>query len=156
MLWWVGLVHFPGIGTMQVDGELVTVSAAPIWTVLFAPILLYALGQMGIDLFTLMQPQALRLHALLSVLVAVAGLWLTWVIVDAGHWFTLSLGADQARIAGDWVMLDFDQLRALGDGERDLVGIASTLSVIMTWGLAISAITLIYKAVANMWRAANA
>ncbi|MBU1347928.1 MAG: hypothetical protein KKA16_13395 [Alphaproteobacteria bacterium] len=156
VLWWVGLVHFPGIGTMQVDGELVTVSAAPIWTVLFAPILIYALGQMGVELFTLMQPQAVRLRAILTALVSVAGLWLTWVVFDAGHWFTLSVGAEQARIAGDWLLLDFDRMRTLGDGERDLVGVASTLSLIITWVLAISAISLAYKAVANLWRAVTA
>ena len=141
---------------MQVDGELVTVSAAPIWTVLFAPILIYALGQMGVELFTLMQPQAVRLRAILTALVSVAGLWLTWVVFDAGHWFTLSVGAEQARIAGDWLLLDFDRMRTLGDGERDLVGVASTLSLIITWVLAISAISLAYKAVANLWRAVTA
>ena len=156
VLWWVGLVHFPGLGTMRIGGELVAVSGAPIWSLLFAPILLYALGQMAVELFTLIQPQAARVRALMSVGVAVAGMWLTWMIFDAGHWFTLSVGAEQARIAGDWVLLDFDRLHDLREGERDLVGVASTLSLIMSWALAISAVSLAYKAVANMWRAVTA
>jgi hypothetical protein len=152
ILWWVGLIHFGALGTMRLDGDLVTVSPAPIWTVLFVPVLLYALGQLGIDLFTLIRPDAARIRALLSIAIAGFGLWLTWTVFEAGHWFTLSLGLEQARIAGDWVLLDFDRLRSLGDGERDLVGVSSTLSLIMTWVLAISAVSLIYKMAANAVR----
>jgi len=156
VLWWVGLVHFPGLSAIRIDGDLVSVSPAPIWAVLFAPILLYALGQMGIDLFTLIRPQAGRMRAVLAILVAVAGLWLTWNIFEAGHWFTLSVGAEEARIAGDGVLLDFDRLRELRNGERDLTGVASTLSLILTWALAISAVSLVYTIVANAWRAVRA
>lgn len=153
VLWWVGLVHFPGLGALEVSGGRVAVTPAPVWATLFVPVLLYALGQMGVDLFTLIRPQAKRMRAVLAILIAVAGLWLTWTIFQAGHWFTLGVGADQARIAGDWVLLDFDRLRALGEGERDLVGAASTLSLILTWALAISGASLIYTIVANGWRA---
>ncbi|MES2862050.1 MAG: hypothetical protein V4701_11285 [Pseudomonadota bacterium] len=156
VLWWVGLVHFPGLTAMRIDGDLVTVSPAPIWAALFAPVLLYALGQIGIDLFTLIRPDAARLRAVLSILIAVAGLWLTWTIFAAGHWFTLSLGAEQARIAGDWVLLDFDRLRTLGDGEQDLAGVASTMSLVATWVLAISAVSLVYKIAANLVRLGRA
>ena len=156
VLWWVGLVHFPGLSVMRIDGDLVSVSPAPIWAVLFVPILLYALGQMGIDLFTLIRPQAARMRAVLAILVAVAGLWLTWNIFEAGHWFTLSVGAEEARIAGDRMLLDFDRLRELREGDRDLTGVASTLSLILTWGLAISAVSLVYTIVANAWRAVRA
>lgn len=156
VLWWVGLVHFPGLSVMRIDGDLVSVSPAPIWAVLFVPILLYALGQMGIDLFTLIRPQAARMRAVLTILVAVAGLWLTWNIFEAGHWFTLSVGAEEARIAGDRMLLDFDRLRELREGDRDLTGVASTLSLILTWGLAISAVSLVYTIVANAWRAVRA
>ena len=153
VLWWVGLVHFPGLSVMRIDGDLVSVSPAPIWATLFVPVLLYALGQMGVDLFTLIQPQAARMRAVLAILVAAAGLWLTWTIFEAGHWFTLSVGAEQARIAGDRVLLDFDRLRTLGEGERDLAGVASTLSLIFTWGLAISGVSLAFQIAANAWRA---
>lgn len=156
VLWWIGLIHFPGFSSMQINGGEAAVSPAPIWATLFIPILLYALGQMGVDLFTLIQPEAKRMRAVLSILIAGVGLWLTWMIFDAGHWFTLSVGADQARIAGDWVLLDFDRMRALREGERDLLGVASTMSLIMTWGLAISALSLVFKIFANVWRVVQA
>lgn len=152
VLWWIGLIHFPGFSSMQISGGNAALSPAPIWATLFVPILLYALGQMGVDLFTVIQPEARRMRAVLSILIAAAGLWLTWTVFQAGHWFTLSVGAEQAQIAGDWVLLDFDRMRALGDGERDLVGVASTLSLIMTWGLAISGLSLVFKMVASAWR----
>lgn len=156
VLWWIGLVHLPGFSSMQINGGEAMVSPAPIWATLFVPILLYALGQMGVDLFTLIQPHATRMRAVLSILIAGVGLWLTYLIFQAGHWFTLSVGADQARIAGDWVLLDFDRMRELGEGERDLVGVASTMSLIMTWGLAISALRLVFKIFANAWRVVQA
>jgi hypothetical protein len=153
VLWWVGLVHFPGLKAMRIEGDLVTISAAPIWAALFVPVLLYALGQMGVDLFTLIRPQAARMRAVLAIVVAAVGLWLTYTIFQAGHWFTLSVGVEQARIAGDWVLLDFDRLHDLRDRQRDLVGVTSTLSLIMTWVLAISAVSLVFKIATNAWRA---
>ena len=153
VLWWIGLIHFPGFSSMQISGGEATVAPAPIWAALFVPILLYALGQMGIDLFTVIQPEARRVRAVLSVLIAGGGLWLTWAIWQADHWFTLSVGAEQVRITGDWLLLDFDRMRTLGDGPRDLVGVASTMSLIMTWGLAVSALSLVFKIIANAWRA---
>ncbi len=108
---------------------------------------------MGVDLFTLIQPQAVRMRAVLSILIAGVGLWLTYTIFQAGHWFTLSVGAEQAQIAGDWVLLDFDRLRQLSAGERDLTGVASTMSLIVTWILAISAVSLVFKMTATLWRA---
>ncbi len=153
VLWWIGLIHFPGLASMQISGGVATVSAGPIWMTLFTPILIYAVAQMGVDLFTLTQPRAVRIRAFLSILVAAAGLWLTYAIFQAGHWFTLSVGAEQVRIAGDWIMLDIDRLRELPDGPRDLIGVASTMSLIFTWCLAISAISLVWKIAANLWRA---
>ncbi|MDP3403668.1 MAG: hypothetical protein Q8S03_03190 [Brevundimonas sp.] len=153
LLWWVGALNFPGLGVMRVDGDLVDVTPAPIWAALFVPILFYALGQLGTDLFTLIRPEASRLRAGLSVGLAAAGLWLVWAVVAAEHWFTLSVGAEQARIAGDWVLLDFDRLHDLRAQERDLVGVASTLSLIMTWGLAFTAISLVFNGLGNVWRA---
>jgi len=93
------------------------------------------------------------MRAVLAIVVAAVGLWLTYTIFQAGHWFTLSVGVEQARIAGDWVLLDFDRLHDLRDRQRDLVGVTSTLSLIMTWVLAISAVSLIFKIAANAWRA---
>lgn len=154
-LWWVGLLHFPGLMQIELRGADATVTPAPVWATLFAPILIYALIQMTVDLNSLFRPQAVRLRALAQIPVAVGGLWLTWVILEAGHWFTLNRDGETARIAGDRSMLDADRLRTLGDGGRDLAGMADTLSVVMVWVLAISAISLAYKIFANLWRLAR-
>lgn len=152
VLWWVGVLHFPGLLSIELRGEDAVVSGAPIWSILFGPILLYAFAQMAVDLASLIRPYAVRARAAAQLILAGGGLWLTWVIVEAGHWFTLTRGQDTARIAGDWTMLDFDTLGRLGDGGRDLVGIASTLSVVMIWVLAFSAISLVCSVIMNLWR----
>ena len=153
VLWWVGAIHFPGLFHVGLRGEDAVVTGAPIWTTLYGAILFYAVAQMAVDLASLARPSAMRMRAAAQAAIAGAGLWLTWTIFEAGHWFTLTRDGESARIAGDWVLLDFDRLRALGDGARDLVGVASTLSLVMTWVLAISAIGLVFKVVANLWRA---
>ena len=150
VLWWVGVVHFPGIGVMYLDGENARLSPSLIWTVLFFPILAYALAQMGVAIFTLIQPQAVRLRAVLNILIAGFGAWLTWTIFQAGDWFTLSAGTDSARIAGDVTLLNFDLVRTLGDGPRDVAGIASTLSIVGTWVLAFMGLSLVWKVVASL------
>lgn len=155
VLWWIGAIHFPGLVRLGPPGAEAEVSGAPVWTVLYGPILLYALAQMAVDLVSLARPHAVRLRAAAQAGIAAAGLWLTWVILEAGHWFTLTRDGETAQIAGDWVLLDFERLRALGDGTRDLVGMAGALSVILTWMLAISAISLTFKVLANLWRLAR-
>ena len=155
VLWWTGAIHFPGLMHIEVRGTDATVRGAPIWTSLYGPILFYALGQMAIDLASLARPYAVRMRAAAQVVIAGAGLWLTWTIFEAGHWFTLTRDGETARVAGDWVLLDFDRLRTLGEGTRDLVGVAGSLSLIMTWVLAISAISLAFKIAANLWRLAQ-
>lgn len=152
VLWWVGVLHFPGLMQVGLRGEDATVSAAPIWSQLHGAILLYALGQMAIDGASLISPYAVRLRAAAQVAIAGVGLWLTWMIFEAGHWFTLHLGAESARVAGDQTMLNFDQLRNLGDGARDLIGVSSTLSVVVTWIIAASALGLVFKIGKNLLR----
>ena len=155
VLWWIGVLHFPGLVSLELRGEDAVVSGAPIWSILFGPILLYAFAQMAVDLASLVRPYAVRMRAAAQIVIAGAGLWLTWAIFQAGHWFTLTRGEETAQIAGDWVMLDFDTLRTLGDGARDLVGIASTLSVVLVWVLAISALGLVFRILANLGRLAR-
>jgi hypothetical protein len=152
-LWWVGLLHFPGLMHVELLGADATVTPAPIWSTLFAPILIYALVQMAVDLNSLFRPHAVRLRALAQIPLAIGGLWLTWAILEAGHWFTLTdRNGETARVAGDWVMLDAELLRTLGDGPRDLAGVADTLSVVMVWVLAFTAISLAFRIFANLWR----
>jgi hypothetical protein len=153
VLWWIGAIHFTGLGVIRFDGEDAVVTGGPIWSLLFLPILLYALAQITVDLFAVARPDAARVQAVARIVLAGVGLWLTWVIFQAGHWFTVSVGAEQVRIAGDWVMLDFDQLRELRDGPRDLARVASVLSLVMSWGLAIHAVSLVFSIFANAWRA---
>jgi hypothetical protein len=155
VLWWIGLLHFPGLMAIQLRGEDALVSGAPVWSILFGPILLYAVARMAVDLASLVRPGAIRMRAAAQIGLAAGGLWLTWAIFEAGHWFTLTRGEETARIAGDWSMLDFETLRTLGDRARDLAGIADTLSVMMVWVLAISAISLVFKVVNNLWRLAR-
>lgn len=155
VLWWTGLIHFPGLMSIPLRGQDAVVSGAPIWSILFGPILLYAFAQMAVDLASLVRPYAVRARAAVQTVLAGGGLWLTWAIFEAGHWFTLTRGDETAQIAGDWTMLDFDTLRNLGDGARDLVGISSTLSVVMVWVLVLSALSLAFKVVANLGRLAR-
>lgn len=152
VLWWIGAIHFPGLFHIGLRGGDAAVTGAPIWTTLYGAILFYAVAQMAVDLVSLARPAAVRMRAAAQAVIAGAGLWLTWTIFEAGHWFTLTLDGETARIAGDWVLLDLDRLRSLGEGARDLVGIASTLSLVMTWVLAIVAISLVLKIAASLWR----
>ena len=155
VLWWVGVLHFPPFSSIELRGQDAVVSAGPIWTTLFAPILIYALIQMSVDLNSVFRPHAVRLRALARIPIAFFGLWLTWRISEAGHWFTLTRGEETARIGGDWSLLDLNVLQALGDGGRDLAAVASTLSVVMVWALAISALSLICSMLLNLWRLAR-
>ncbi len=155
LLWWIGLIHLPALGQVGLRGEDAAVTGAPIWTTLFLPILVYGLIRMSIDLDGLFRPHRARMRAVGEAALAAAGLWLTWLIFEAGHWFTLSRDGETARVAGDWSLLDFARLQGLGDGSRDLTGIASTLSVVATWVLAIMAISLVYRLFANLWRLAQ-
>ncbi|MBU1385906.1 MAG: hypothetical protein KKG14_03290 [Alphaproteobacteria bacterium] len=155
VLWWIGAIHFPGLIRMGPPGAEAEVAGAPVWTVLYGPILLYALAQMAVDLVSLAWPHAVRLRAAAQVAIAAGGLWLTWAIFEAGHWFTLTRDGETAPIAGDSRLLDLDHLRTLGEGSHDLTGVASALSLILTWALLISAISFVFKILANLWRLAR-
>ena len=155
VLWWVGAIHFPGLMSFDLRGGPASVEGAPIWTTLFAPILAYALAGMAVDLFNLLQPHATRLRAAAMIPLACAGLWLTWAILQAGHWFTLSQGEALANVEGGTALLNLDTLRALGDGARDLQSMAATLSVVLTWALAGVAISLAFSVLNNIRRLAR-
>lgn len=152
VLWWVGVIHFPGLMHLGLRGEDAVVEGAPVWTALYGPILVYVLAQMTVDLAGVARPHAVRARAAAQAVVAAAGLWLTWAILEAGHWFTLVRDGETARIAGDISMLHIDRLRALGDGGRGLESVAGSLSVIAVWVLALIALSLVWKLLANLWR----
>lgn len=155
VLWWIGVLHFPGLRSFDLLGEDVRIAGSIVWYVLYGPILLYAFAQMAVDLASFFRPHAVRMRAAARIVIAGGGLWLTWMIFQAGQWFSLTRGTETAWIEGDWTLLNADRLRTLGDGARDLAGVADTLSVVMIWVLAFSAISLAFKIVANLWRLAR-
>jgi hypothetical protein len=153
VLWWLGLVSFPGLATFEIADQPVTVAGAPVWTALYAPILAFALVQMAVDLFTLINPTAERLRALFRAAVAAANLVLLWIIVQAGDLFILTAAGETATVAIDHSYLTLDWLRMIDERGRDLPGVASTLSIVLTWSAAVAAISLVGSVVANLWRA---
>ena len=155
VLWWVGVLQFPGLMNIELRGADAVVRGAPVWTALHGFILVYALGHMAVDLAGLARPTAVRLRGAGRAALAVAGLWLTWAIFEAGHWFTLQRGDETARIAGDGSMLNLDTLRALGDSGRELSGVADNLSIVAVWVLAMMALGLVFQLLGGLWRLAR-
>ncbi|SFS77796.1 hypothetical protein [Brevundimonas viscosa] len=155
VLWWVGALHFPGLMEFPLRGADATVSGAPVWTALHGFILVYALGCMAVDLVGLARPAATRLLGAGRAALAAAGLWLTWAIFEAGHWFTLKRDGETARIAGDWSMLDLQTLRSLGDSGRELAGVAENLSIVAVWVLAMMAVGLMFQLLGGLWKLAR-
>lgn len=156
VLWWVGVIHFPNVGTVGFRGADAMVTGAPIWTTLHLPILLYALAQMAVDLASLARPYAVRMRAAFQVAVACVGLWLASAIWNAGHWFTLTLNGESARIEGSQGFLSLRALRQLGEGDNaDLTIWVTNMSGILTWALVIIAISLVCKILVNLWRLAR-
>jgi hypothetical protein len=152
VLWWLGLVSFPGLSTIEIADQPVTVAGAPVWTALYAPILAFALVQMAVDLFTLINPTAERLRALLRAGVAAGNLVLLWFIVQAGDLFILSSAGETATVAIDQGYLSLDWLRMIDERGRDLEGVASTLSILLTWSAAVMALALVGSVLANLVR----
>ncbi|MBX9707120.1 MAG: hypothetical protein K2X61_04210 [Caulobacteraceae bacterium] len=152
VLWWLGLVSFPGLGTIEIADQPVRVAGAPVWTALYAPILAFALVQMAVDLFTLINPTAERLRALLRAGVAAANLVLLWFIVQAGDLFVLSSAGETATVAIDQGYLTLDWLRMIDERGRDLEGVALTLSTLLTWSAAVMAVAFVGAILANLVR----
>lgn len=152
VLWWLGLVSFPGLATFEIADQPVSVAGAPVWAALYAPILAFALGQMAVDLFTLINPTAERLRALFRAAVAAANLVLLWFIVQAGDLFVLTSVGQTATVAIDQAYLTLDWLRMIDERGRDLPGVASTLSIVLTWSAAIMALAMAGSILANLAR----
>lgn len=155
VLWWTGVLHFPGLMEIGMRGPDAEVRGAPVWTALHGFILVYALGHMAVDLVGLARPTATRLRGAGRAALAAAGLWLTWAIFEAGHWFTLQRGEETARIEGDWSMLNLQTLRSLGDSGRELSGMADNLSIVTVWVLAMVALALVFQLFGGLWRLAR-
>ncbi|WP_296166840.1 hypothetical protein, partial [uncultured Brevundimonas sp.] len=152
MSWWSGLWSVSGLETIAITDGRAQVFASPIWQANFVPIMLLAIGQLWIETIRLFRPQWVRFRAGLEVIASGVALAIVWTIFQYGHWFTLTENGSSMRIAGDWVLLDFDRLRAMSDSTRDLVGAGSTLSLILTWvGVAVM-ISLVFSIGRHLWR----
>jgi hypothetical protein len=156
VLWWVGALHFPAIISLGRGTAIATVVAAPIWNSLYVPILIYALLQIAVDGSVVVRPAAVRLHALLQVPVALAGLILTWIAFQAGDWLTLiSPTGAQFSVHGGVSLLNGSAWSGLADGGANLPALAADLSVILSWTLVAAAAGQVIKIVASMWRTAT-
>lgn len=151
MAWWSGVWTVSGLDNIAITDGRAQIFAAPIWQANFVPVLLLTIGQLWIEILRLFRPQWVRFRAGLQVIAAGVGLAITWTIFQWGHWFTLTENGSSVRIAGDWVLLDFDRLRRLGEGSRDLIGAGSTLSLILTWVMVAVLISLVFSVARHLW-----
>jgi hypothetical protein len=132
LLWWIGLVEFEALTHFRRHGEDVLVTGAPVWTALHGTILVYVLAQIAADLMGLIRPTAVRLQAAVEIVLAIAGLWILYVIFRAGHWFTLSTGTQSVQVEAGPLLLDRDAYNIDGlDGWFAKLG--ATLSMTLTW-----------------------
>ena len=156
VLWWLGMIQVPGLGHIEMRGLDATISAAPIWDALFTPILLYALGQGAVHLIGLAMPVARKLVWTLEIIANAAGLWLVWVIWNAGHWFTLTRGDATALVESPGYLPSWHALDRLRDAsDRGLEVWAQNLSIMITWGVAIGALILIGEILNRLWKLAR-
>lgn len=152
VLWWIGAIQIPALMTVALPGQDALVRGAPVWTSLHGFILIYALAQMALHGTALVCSGAVRGMGLGRALIAAAGLWLTWKIFAAGHWFTLEREDEVAQVAGDVSMLNLRTLKALGEGGPELAGVAANLSIVATWVLAMIAAGLLIELAQSLWR----
>ena len=156
VLWWMGVIRIPGLGAFALRGGEVGVTAAPIWGVLFAPILAWAVAGIAVDAIALWRPAAARFCAVLKIPLAAAGLWIGWRLFQAGHWATLTQGDQTARIVGGPPnVVDFDALRAINEAGRGLADTAMTLGTVLSWVLAVAMLGLVLDILTQLWRAAT-
>lgn len=140
LLWWTGLVQFEAWTHMRRHGEDVLVTAAPVWTTLHGIILIFVLAQLASHLFGLLRPHAVRLQATLEIVLACAGLGILWTVYRAGHLATLSHGTETARVEVTELTLDREAWRALHGADDWFAKLAATLSMTLTWVMAIIAV----------------
>ncbi len=152
ILWWIGAINFTGLGAFSLRGGEVSVTAAPIWSLLFAPILAWVVAGMAVDGITLWRPGAGRLRSFLKIPVAAAGLWIGWRLFEAGHWATLTQGDQTARVVGGTTNVSFEALHAINAAGRGLADTAMTLGSVLSWALAVIMICLVFDILTQMWR----
>jgi len=152
VLWWIGALHVPGLNDFGMRGGDVVVTAAPIWSLLFAPILAWAVAGIAVDATGLIWPNAARLRAFLKIPLAAAGLWIGWRLFQASHWFTLTQGDQTAQIKGGATNVSFEALRAINEAGRGVADTAMTLSTVLSWVLVVMMLGLAFDILRQMWR----
>ncbi|WP_313576498.1 hypothetical protein [Brevundimonas sp.] len=155
VMWWIGVIRFPGLGEFSLRSGAVGIEAAPVWAALYGPILALAVGGMAVDAVSLIRGREGRLTWLLKIPLAGAALWVLWRLFDAGWWFTLTQGAASARVEGGAMNINLDALRAVSEASRDLDGTALTLGTVLTWVFAVMAISFVVNIATYVWRFAT-
>ena len=142
VLWWIGALHIPGTITLGRHDKAMDVVPTAIWATLYVPILVYALARIAVDAIGVVQPGAVRVRAAMQIPLALAGIALTWMVFQAHEWFMLVNGTDRAVVSGGTSLLDVHAFERLDHAGRSVAGIAEGLSIGMTWGLALVALSL--------------
>lgn len=155
VLWWIGVLHVPGLSQFGLRSGEVAVTAAPIWSALFAPILAWAVAGTAVDALGLIQPHAARLRAFLKIPVSMGGLWIGWRLFEARHWFTLTQGDQVARVEGGPTNVSIEALRAVNEAGRGVFDTAMTLSTVLSWVLLVMMLALVLDIIRQMWRMAT-
>lgn len=95
ILWWCGLVPFPGYYT---NAEGLTLNPDPIWTTIWWPVLALMVARLVYNIIQWLRPRWKVVRGVLSIATAAGALALLGVIYQAGHWLTpvsTTLPADQ-------------------------------------------------------------
>ena len=95
ILWWCGLVPFPGYYT---NAEGLTLNPDPIWTTIWWPVLALMVARLVYNIIQWLRPRWKVVRGVLSIATAAGALALLGVIYQAGHWLTpasATLPADQ-------------------------------------------------------------
>jgi hypothetical protein len=88
--------------------------------------------------------------------IASIGLWLLWVIFQAGHWFTATRDGVGVPIEGGAALLNRTvSVHFEGDGEP-LTKMAVSLSMVITIFMLAVGISLAFKVARAAWRLAHA
>lgn len=152
VLWWIGALRGVGMTAVSFGREDMVFQPAPIWAALFTPILAYALSGVAVDLLAVVRPSAVKLRALFRIPLAAAGLWLASVLYQAGTWFTLSQDGVTALVGPAGRYLAPDAWPRMAAAGKDIDGAGLILSTILTWVLAIIAVSLVCSILLNLWR----
>jgi hypothetical protein len=151
VLWWIGALHIPGTITLGRHDKAMEVVPMAIWATLYVPILVYALAGTAVDAIGVVQPGAVRVRAAMQIPLGLAGIALTWTVFQAHEWFMLVNGTDRAVVSGGTSLLYVHAFERLDHADRSMSGIGEGMSIGMTWGLALVALSLGFQILGSLW-----